>query len=154
MNEQLQTELLKIVTNINQGAETAWGFLTEQTPEVVRQLLLWHGLSSFLWFCFFLALAIAILVSIKKISQKAKIRTQKAKQAYKDGKEWTRYSGSGWVTSIEYDNIIFFSSHLCAGALFAVSFSCGVFALTNLTWLKIWLAPKVWLLEYITAMVK
>ncbi|MCK5602596.1 hypothetical protein KAR91_12020 [Candidatus Pacearchaeota archaeon] len=50
MNEQLQAELTKIITNINGGAESAWGFITEQTPDVVQQLLLWYGISSFMMF--------------------------------------------------------------------------------------------------------
>ncbi len=127
MNEQLQAELLKIVTNINNGAESVWGFLTDQTPEVVRQLLLWHGIYSLS----LTLLGIGILFSVIYFNYQlfkwfSKLSEQKQRE----------HEGTVIVFMLQ----IFW--------LIPLSF------LINLTWLKIWLAPKVWLLEYITAMVK
>jgi len=127
MNEQLQAELLKIVTNINNGAESVWGFLTDQTPEVIRQLLLWHGIYSLI----LTLLGVGILVGVFCFNYRlfkwfSKLSEQKQRE----------HEGTVIVFMLQ----IFW--------LIPLSF------LINLTWLKIWLAPKVWLLEYITAMVK
>ena len=127
MNEQLQAELLKIVTNINNGAESVWEFLTDQTPEVIRQLLLWHGIYSLS----LTLLGIGILFSVIYFNYQlfkwfSKLSEQKQRK-------------HEWIVTIFVLQIVW---------LLPVSL------LINLTWLKIWLTPKVWLLEYITAMAK
>jgi len=154
MNEQLQAELLKIVTNISNGAESIWGFLTDQTPEVVRQLLLWHGIHSLIWFVVFLIAAVLPLLLMKPIQTTLKNNAKKAREDYENGEPWTRYEGFSGSTSIKYDNIVNMEKFPILGIAcgFSIFFECC--ALHSLTWLKIWLAPKMWLLEYITAMVK
>lgn len=131
MNEQLQQELLKIVTNINDGATSVWGFITDQTPDVIQQLMLWHGVESFLWFLLCCLSSIILLFTAKKIKK------------WSDNyiKEEKPYDPSGYYCM--------WISVLILGAL------VFIFNLkTNIVWLQIWIAPKVWLLEYITAMVK
>jgi len=123
MNEQLQTELLKIVTNINNGVESAWGFLTEQTPEIIQQLLIWYLVDSALG----LGIAISIAIAVRFIF----LKYVKSEKSTDEGR--------------------------CIGCI--VSWVCvfccfiwGICCLSSIV--KLWIAPKVWLLEYITAMVK
>ena len=51
MNEQLQKVLADIITRVTSGADAAIQFGKEQIPEVLKQLLIWNFISSFLiWF--------------------------------------------------------------------------------------------------------
>jgi len=124
MNEQLQAELLKIVANINSGVDSAWGFITEQTPEVVYQLLLWHGVCSAVLTAFGLILMLCLA--------------------------YINYRQLKWF--IKIDNKADYPQMMVnMFQIFPIILFCSFI---NLTWLKIWIAPKVWLLEYIGTMVK
>ena len=129
MNEQLQAELTKIVTNINNGAESAWEFIKGQTPGVVQQLLLWHGIKNFIFFMTSIIFIIACAVGGIKLS--------------KMGSKWWDNSSYGGSPGV----------YIPAGLCFMAIFPISLFGL-NLVWLQIWIAPKVWLLEYIAKMVK
>ena len=125
MNEQLRAELLKIVTNINNGVDSAWGFLTEQTPDVVYQLLLWHGVYSFIRFvlgCVFIGVWV-----------------------------WANMKLYKWFKALPDPGP---NAEVIALQLFQIFLIFIPILTINLTWLKIWIAPKVWLLEYIIAIVK
>jgi len=126
MNEQLQLELTKIITNINSGAETAWGFLSEQTPDVVQQLLLWHVVYSAI-LCVFGAIALIFIFStiMFVITNIEKLKVDDACLA--------RAAAQVFISVLSFI--------VCADCI-------------NITWLQLLIAPKVWLLEYITAMVK
>lgn len=135
MNEQLQVELTKIVTKINTGAGTAWDFLKDQTPDVVQQLLLWHGIKSFIAFCLsILFITVGFIVTArlfkysKKLSAKSKERCKKSSYSY-------------------YDPTPFFAMWLVPLGVCIFVTPLAVFE--NLAWLQIWVAPKVWILEYI-----
>jgi hypothetical protein len=124
MNEQLQAELLKIVTKINSGSETFWGFLTDQTPDVIRQLLLWYGVKSFLLHFIPLLTLGCSLIALWFL-------WSKTMDSF-DNDEITKH-GFGFILSCTCAFCSFFTWTISA----------------NLTWLQIWIAPKVWLLEYI-----
>jgi len=135
MNEQLQAELIKIVTSISNGATTAWGFLTEQTPDVIQQLLLWHGIKSFIAFCVAIIFIIAGLIITAKLFKYSKELSAKSKD---------RCNKSDYRC---YDPTPFFAMWfvplvVCISVTPLVIFE-------NLTWLQIWVAPKTWILEYI-----
>lgn len=123
MNEELQAELLKIVTNINTGTESAWGFITQQTPDVVQQLLLWHGVSGGIRMLLGVLLLIVIVYGnyrqIKMVQE----------------------------SSSDFGSILPLN-------LFQVILIVPLCLLLNFQWLQIWIAPKVWLLEYITTVIK
>lgn len=134
MNEQLQEKLLEIVTKIESGTESAWGFITEQTPDVVEQLLLWHGVYSFVFFSLgFIVIVLSLIFSYGFL----KIHKEKRNDAKENDRYYDDSYGVGSCVSLAFGSISGF-----------------LILLKNLTWLQIWLAPKVWLLEYVQAMVK
>lgn len=135
MNEQLQVELTKIITNINNGTTTAWRFLTEQTPDVVQQLLLWHGIKSFVAFCLAIVFIIAGFIVTARLFKYSKDLSAKSKEHYK---------GSSYSY---YDPTPFFVMWFVP--LWICIFAIPLALFKNLTWLQIWVAPKVWILEYI-----
>lgn len=129
MNEQLQHSLTEILEKVTTGAKTASNFLIEETPEVVRELLLWYGVKSFIYF----VLALSILLI------------------------WFLYEKwlLGWCKSnLGTCGEPWFFIYIIAG-----SAPRGVMLITfliifNIEWLQIWLAPKIWLIEYTTKLVQ
>jgi hypothetical protein len=127
MNNQLQIELSKIVAGINKGTNTAVDFLNEQTPELVQQLLMWEGISNLI------KCVVGILLTFTTILVLIKLVFPVIEKHASDDKEGF-YAGT-FVLALIIQRLIFIE-------------------LYNLTWLKIWLAPKVWLLEYVSKLIK
>ena len=123
MNDQLQTALAEMINKSTAGIEKASGFLQAEIPDVVRQLLWWHGVQDFILFCLGLALLAAWAFGL-------------------------RFAIKRWDDIVKADAD-------CAVFLAAIVFVLPPFALIfPLNWLKIWIAPKVWLLDYAASLVK
>lgn len=130
MNDQLQKVLADIITRVTSGADAAIQFGKEQIPEVLKQLLIWNFTFSFLiWFS-----ATAIIVGYI-IWMLTKFRW------------WFKNQRS---TTTELD-----------AAITAVTIIWGIITFImifvfwcNLDWLKIWVAPKLYLLEYAASLIK
>ena len=45
MEDTLQTAIVDLIGKATSGAETAGKFLLDEIPDVVQQLLMWHGVS-------------------------------------------------------------------------------------------------------------
>ena len=131
-----------IISSINTASQ-AKEFIISQTPEVIQQTLLWYGLYNFILFIIsFVILFLSIFISYKI--------NKKITKDFDNGEPWTRYenkldshSTSGtydfikvWIVSIPIIGIITF------------------IVMVNLEWLKIWVAPKLWLIEFASNLVK
>ena len=144
MNEELQKALGALLNKANNGIETAGEFLASELPDVIQQLLMWHGVLN-------LSKAIAavlILFFIMFCARKVIKRFPK-KPPEKDGSEnWaydiTRYPSVGDSVSLSG---LGFAVGVTLLMLATVLFSISL-ALFNVEWLQIWIAPKVWLIEY------
>jgi len=109
--------------------DTATDFLAEETPDVIYQLLLWHGVYNFLLF----------LVSIFFFTVCSRVIYWAVKGLCLYDKE---------PSESQEDN--YFIGLIIAILILIIS---SIFLL-NLEWLKIWIAPKVWLIEYAADLVK
>ncbi len=150
MNEQLQNALIDIIGKVNSGIDASVSFLSAEIPDVLHQLLVWYAVQS----------AIECIVGMLIIAAGAKIFTikfgkskEQALSDYESGKQWTRYCGSDRVTSTEYDWIMAMPDHWKAKALGAVASIIGI-AWISIDWLKILIAPKIWLIEYASHLAK
>lgn len=147
MNEELsntlQTGAAALIEKALSGIDQATGFLQAEIPEYVYQLLLWKGVESFITFILCLVVTglwifYGIVKPIKMISK-----------GLKDCEENFFVSTHNYhKDKVEVD----FS---------ALSLLLNVFILfplmgfiKNLEWLQIWIAPKVWLVEYAATLVK
>lgn len=147
MNEQLQAELAKLVGMLNEGAEKVAEFGAEQIPIVLQQLLLWHSIHSLLGFVIGIAVAFTGYKLIGVANQKA----IEAEKDHADGKSWTRFSPKSGLTSIRYDTVTGFERLIIPSSLILIGF---VISARSMTWLKIWIAPNLYLLEYAAGLVK
>ena len=150
MNEQLQKALVELIGKASNGIDVSVSFLSAEIPDVIHQLLLWYAAKSAIEF--FVGVII-LAFGVKIFNMKIGMSKDSAKKDYEDGKRWTRYCGLNEITSTEYDAIMMMPDYWKAKAL-------GVFAAmigslwVNIDWLQIWIAPKIWLIEYASQLTK
>ena len=128
MNEQANKILVELLQKASDGIDSAVAFSQAQIPDVVHQLLVWNFVSSVL-FQFFILLAVAGY----------------AFAAYK----FVKISSS---KNLGEGTLIVSAVSLVVGACFAVGLSVAFFSYFD--WLKIWLAPKLYLIEYAASLIK
>jgi hypothetical protein len=129
MKEQLENALSTLIIKATSGAEKMSDFLVDEIPEVLTQLLMWHGISSLVYFI----LSLTIMILIYPITSKL-------------WKEIIRLDEGGCTDAAIGLSLFSIGSAICLFIFLS--------KITNLTWLKIWLAPKVWLIEYAATLVK
>lgn len=138
MNEQLQQALAAILNKTMAGVEAGVSFLSAELPDVIQQLLIWKAAQSLVISIGGLLLVVATSVFVRK--QSRRIKNQ-------DGYGYRAnlvFDGSGDV----HPGII--------GVIFGAAFGWGfgVAGMLDLTWLQIWLAPKIYLIEYAASLAK
>lgn len=132
-NDKLQNAVAAMVNKSIAAFEAGADFLSEQIPDVLHQLLLWHAVHSAV-LCL-LGVGIAILWIV------ADVKLFKLTLAY----EKTQTYDKGFAMVMGWG--VF-------GCLPRVVLAIIASNLINLTWLQIWIAPKVWLIEYAAKLIK
>lgn len=146
MNEQLQNALALILQKAVTGVEEGVSFLSAELPDVAHQLLMWNMVHSIL----LSVLGVLVFIPSYYIFKYLNRVSSEARKAYLDGEEWTRYVSGGKLTSFEYDIKV----SIAPRAVVISSTTILSCFLLNLTWLKILIAPKLYLIEYATTLVK
>jgi hypothetical protein len=133
MNEQLQQALAEILNKATAGVESGAAFLQAELPDVIQQLLMWKMAAAIL----------SILISIVIIYAYAK-----ALISYAKSDRSNRFWHDG------YDTISPFGfTTLLAGGI--ASFFCVLCIIDSLfDVLQIWIAPKIYLIEYAASLAK
>lgn len=126
MDKQLQQAVSSLIEKSLSAFEKGADFMAAQLPDVVQQLLLWH-----------LALSATKAVAAVLLLVVLVVAT---------------YKGHKWAMACKgYTDPWFFFT---MGS--ALGWGVGATALSflwNLTWLQIWVAPKIFLIEYAARMV-
>lgn len=137
MNEQLQQALTVIINKTMNGVDAGVNFLSAEIPEVIHQLLIWKMVESLAAFIAGVLLIIGTAWFLYKHTRQVKVDQYRMKPT------WI-LDGSGEV----HPGII----GVAIGSMFTIGF--GIDGVTNLTWLQICLAPKLFLVEYAASLVK
>ena len=127
MNETLQKALTELVEKSMEGMNSTVNFLQAEIPEVLKQLLMWHGVSNFIYFILGIFMAICLIILDVIIIRKG----------IKD-----RWDDELWMIAT------------IGGAILNVIIISISSILINMQWLQIWIAPKVWLIEYASKLIK
>ncbi|MEN7471152.1 hypothetical protein [Providencia stuartii] len=139
MNEQVSRALTDLLEKASNGIDSTVAFSQANLPEVIHQLLTWKMTMGVIWSVVGVALiALAIFMPIW------------AKKAKSNGAIWTYHAGeiNYNINSVMYD---LFRAILPVPILFlGVAISIGGFSM----WLKILLAPKLYLIEYAASLIK
>lgn len=126
MNDQLQKALADIIISASTSIADGVNFLQAQIPDVIYQLLAWQMTLSII------QCVVALLIAILLV--------------YLDVKMYNFYKNSS-----DKDDMLFFYGML--GLLPRLSWLVPI-GLFNLKWLQIWIAPKIFLIEYAATLVK
>ena len=137
MNEQLATAITALINQslelFNQGAS----FLSQEIPDVVHQLLIWKLTQSLIYTVGAVigtAICIGLWIWVLKICIKM----------HRKEKE----------SSYHYDGFIPWFPFCIGTALYIVFYLLFIYPYINLTWLQIWIAPKLYLIEYAATLLK
>lgn len=149
MNEQSQKVLTDLLQKASNGIDSAVSFSQAQIPDVVHQLLVWKFVNS-------LIITIFAITSIPLVLWFMKKQLRKVPDGVIGCEGYSWDSGrTKYAETLIWDKkgeISFASFPL---GVFLFIYGCTVIGvLTNLTWLKIWLAPKLYLIEYAASLVK
>ena len=128
MNEQLQKALIELIGNASNGIAASVSFLSAEIPDVIHQLLVWYAIESAIYTVIGVAITATWIAcerfALKKISD--------------------------WNWAIED----VFMRYALLGMFPRIAAFVTVRAMVNLDWLKIWIAPKIWLIEYASQLAK
>jgi len=127
MNEELQQAMLKILSKTVDTAGKATDFMVAEIPDVIQQLLVWKMWESI----FYLGIAIIVIVlwTIAEVKVFKKIR------------ECSNVKDTWFL-------------YLVPGTFVRLIPTIPVSSCLNLTWLQILVAPKLYLIEYASALIK
>lgn len=138
MNEQLSTAITTLINKSLDGVDASISFLQSEIPDYIYQLLLWYGVKSAIVGCVFVVVCVmwfryGIVKPINLI-----------KEGMKEEKETLFTDHRGVI-----------DEHSILLIINAVVIIPIVKAFTSiLEALQIWIAPKVWLLEYASDLIK
>ncbi|EHS3846806.1 hypothetical protein KV372_003108 [Escherichia coli] len=149
MEEQANKILVELLQKASNGIDAAVSFSQAQIPDVVHQLLLWNMVDS-------LIKTLIAILTIPLVFWFMKRQCQRVETG-KIGDE-----GYSWEKgNPKYRPTMVWDSkgdiNLLIMPLVGVLTLWGIFIIgvvTNMTWLKIWLAPKLYLIEYAASLVK
>jgi hypothetical protein len=149
MNDQANKVLLELLKKASNGIDAAVSFSQAQIPDVIHQLLLWKFTKSLIVMLIVMAtipLAAKIIRMMLKREPDGFIGDEgssweKGKPRFKPTLVWEK---NGELSPLS----IIFGAAICLYAL--VIF----ITVMDMTWLKIWLAPKLYLMEYAADLVK
>ncbi|MGO2457051.1 hypothetical protein [Vibrio casei] len=141
MNEQLQKALSDLLGKTINGIDTTVNFMQAQLPDVIQQLLVWYVVKGLFVALFGLFLMIPLILLLVKLS-KVDIAG-----ATEDSFWGEPYGQSGNTIGIGcFASLLASSVAFVLGALF--------FMLNILEPVQIWIAPKIWLIEYASSLAK
>lgn len=135
---KLQSALADMVNKSVQIAGDAKDFLVAQLPDVIRQLLLWKFFEKLIPMVFFFA---AFLFMSQRVS--ALIKRGDFQPVPHPGSNYQSDPKNGYPLMIWGIAKCVLTLALLLAFLFTM----------NLTWLQIWIAPKVYLIEYAKSLV-
>ncbi|MGZ0195574.1 hypothetical protein ACTM9L_09165 [Citrobacter freundii] len=149
MEEQANKVLVELLQKAVAGIDAAVSFSQAQIPDVVHQLLVWNMTHSLIMTVIAISTIPLVVWFVKRQCRKVEIG-----KFGNEGYSWDRGNPKYSPTMVWDSNgeLSFFVVPM-AGVI--CIWGCWVIAVvTRMTWLKIWLAPKLYLLEYAASLIK
>lgn len=135
MSDKLENALADAIEKANSGIDAATEFVMSELPEVIQQALTWYAIESAIFFCIGLIMALFAFKFFK--SQLLFLKTKEGTA------RWARWS--------EHDHDLNGLGMLYVGicAILDLVYICMMIdGVSNWDWIKILVAPKLWLIEY------
>jgi len=150
MNEQANKILADLLQKASNGIDAAVSFSQAQIPDVIHQLLVWNFTKSIVMTVLALLSVFPVVWLVRYCVRRVPdgvyqggegYSWDEGKQKYKPGLVW---DSKGDITPVVMLPVFF----LVVWLMWALD------SITDLTWLKIWLAPKLYLIEYASHILK
>lgn len=126
MNETLQNAVAEILERTINGIDSSVAFMQAELPDVISQLLMWYGVKS-------AVLTIAgVLILIGMLAA-------------------DRAAFRHLLENYDTDELLLLWGLM--GSIARFLYLVPIYMI-NLEWLQIWIAPKIWLMEYAASIVK
>lgn len=136
INTNLQDALSLVIGKTMQGVDASVDFLQQEIPDVIYQLILWYGVKSAVTALFAIIGIILLVVSGKKL----------VSYIAKNYKEWGD-------EAVAIGGMFIGIPSVCT-YLFALYRVWEVCYTNLMTALQIWIAPKIFLLDYASSFIK
>lgn len=127
MNEKLEAALYDLIAMSTNAIDNTGNFLTTEMPDVIRQLLIWEFAKS-------IAITALGIVGIVSIIIYWFLVNKHLKEIIRDG-----YADASIIGGVIGSGFVFIPS---------------ILGISDFNWLKMWIAPKVWLISYAADLVK
>jgi membrane-associated HD superfamily phosphohydrolase len=121
-----------LIDKVSSGMDAATSFLAEQIPDVLHQLLLYNFVVNLLWTILGTVILIVVVVLWFLFVKEAV-------------KKYDEEEDDDYISGIVITTII--------GIVICFADIYGILS-DHFGWLEIWLAPKIWLIEYATQLIK
>lgn len=142
MNEQAQKVLIDLLNRAISGIDKAVEFSQAQIPDVIHQLLMWNFVESLMMTIMAIATIYPFFVFSRGQFKRIRVTDD---SGYDRGYKTTMiYDRDGDVNPL---SIVY-------GIVSAFYSATVIIAILDFTWLKIWIAPKLYLLEYVASLAK
>lgn len=148
MNEQANKILVDLLQKASNGIDAAVTFSQAQIPDVIHQLLVWNFTKS-------LALTLLMVLTIPFVVKfaMAMLRRQQDGVFDNEGYSWDRGNPKFKPTLIWQKDGDLSPLTIIFGFAIGLYVAILLGVVADMTWLKIWLAPKLYLIEYATSLV-
>lgn len=168
----LESSLVSIIQSVQTGVQAGVTFLSEEIPDVLRQLIMWkiayYGMWAILQFGLIVFGVRSVIHAVRVVTET--ITHEAAAKAVKDSLDNLRYT-SELEAMDSYKALVLKSAELqskadgcvpktviaiCGAVLFTIAGVCAAFNVFGnmLTVTQLIIAPKVWLIEYAASLVK
>lgn len=150
MNEQAQKILADLLQRAVSGVDAAVNFSQSQIPDVIHQLLVWKFTQSVIGQIFSIIIIVCLVIMVNKGLKNKGVKEEKKEWRYET---YSRsYIGHGLFYDNEGDITVFCIMSIIASIF--MSLAMITLFLNNFDWLQIWIAPKLYLIEYAASLVK
>lgn len=149
MNEQANKILVELLQKASNGIDAAISFSQAQIPEVIHQLLVWNMVHS-------LIMTLISISTIPLVFWFVKRQCRKVEVGKFDNEGYSWDGGNPkYSPTMVWDSKGELSFLIVPGAAVLLFWGLWVIVVvTKMTWLKILLAPKFYLIEYAATLIK
>lgn len=165
----LQDSLVSIISSVQSGVQAGVSFLQQEIPDVIRQLLTWKAVEAGIWAtvhgllfitgCFAFAHGVKVINEQNRLEAEEEAHDKASSKYYDSGDQEARRESVKAYTAAKaaaHGHIMKTIIGCIVGIIWTI---VGIVALCNIwghimTVAQIYLAPKVWLIEYAASLVK
>ncbi|ELY2536613.1 hypothetical protein SMB94_004005 [Cronobacter sakazakii] len=149
MNEQANKILVDLLQKASNGIDAAVSFSQAQIPDVIHQLLVWNMVHSLIMTLIAISTIPLVFLFVKRQCRKVEVG-----KFGNEGYSWDK-GNPKYSPTMVWDSKGELSLLIAPGAAVLFFWVLWVIVVvTKMTWLKIWLAPKLYLIEYAASLVK